>query len=394
MSLIGWLKGSKVFHAAEHAAMELLPQLKSIAQWDGTMERGLLLAMKTAFGDAKAGRTMKYRAGVAITGVTLKYAGAVYSHRTGKVYFSPMAHTHFAEYDPVANTINEAFAAHGQAGATPLYFAGTCLLDDGRIFAVPFESMAAVVLDPTTGTVEAQTGGTLPGTTATQKFSGCTQAYTGEVIMAPYSGATIIGRYNPTTRTYTAGPSTGGAGTFECATAHPNGNVYFSPLSASRVAWFDPDDNTYHTSAMSALSGSLRFQGAVVVPSGKIVMIPFNYGQIGVYDPATDTWAESAAHGKGSNAWNGGHLLGDGRVLMIPRGADNFGIFDPESMTYSDGPTDVSWTAALAFCGGAMLPNGTCVAAPFNHTTVGLVDTWTIPNASPMIWHHPAFQHY
>lgn len=372
---------------------ETLTGLLDLSQWSGSNTTRILASLKHQFNMPKLGPTMKYRAGVAITGTAQKYAGAVYSHRTGKVVFSPMAHTHFAVYDPVTNTINETAAAHGQSGATPLYFAGCCLLDDGRVFAVPFESMNGVIFDPTDNSVEVLTG-TLPGTTATQKFAGCTLAYNGDIIMAPYAGATVVGRYNTTTKAYTAGPSTGGAGSFECAVAHPNGNVYFSPLSASRVSWYNPGNNTFNTSSMAALSGSNRFQGAVLVPSGKIVMIPFFYGAIGVYDPATDTWAESAPHGKGTYAWNGGVLLGDGRVLMVPRGADNFGIFDPETMTYSDGPTSASWTAVYAFCGGAMLPNGTFVAAPYSHTTVGLVDTFTMPMFPAFSASHPALQHY
>lgn len=367
-------------------AAKALPEL---SKWNGSYETEVKAALRTQFGMPKICGTMKYRAGASITGVAQKYSGAVYSHRTGKVYFSPMTHTHFAVYDPVANTIDESFAAHGRTGT--LYFVGGCLLDNGNIFAVPFDSAAACILDPTSASVTVGTG-TLPGSSA--RFAGCAQAYTGDVICSPYNGATVVGRFSPTTGAYTAGPSTGGAGSFVGAAAHPNGNVYFSPLNASRVSWFDPDDNTWHDSSMAALTGTLKFQGCIVVPSGKIVMIPFSYSKIGVYDPATDTWAESSAHGKGSDAWNGGVLLGDGRVLMIPRAADYFGIFDPDSLTYSDGPTSAIWPAVHAFNGGALLPNGTLVAAPYSHTTVGLVDTFTIPMFPEHCAMHPAMQHY
>jgi hypothetical protein len=202
------------------------------------------------------------------------------------------------------------------------------LLNDGRVFIVPFTDSVARIYDPAADTLTVAGG-----------------SY---VFNAHYAAVTL-----------------------------PSGKVFMPPNMAGRAAVYDPATDT--KTEVGPAYGRDAFVGAVLLTSGKVFMVP-SREQIGaVYDPAgggsitpvsAANWGESTPFGYFSGA-----RLPDGRVYMPGSGIAQGRVWDPATDTSSfpsgsfSADSDHRGLVPLADGRIYMIPYNAVVARIYNPTT-------------------------
>jgi len=293
-------------------------------------------------------------------------------------------------------------------------------LPDNRVFCAPYNTTAARVYDPATGTTTVLSY-TYPGNY--NNWMACL-LFDGRVFMAPALNYTTAYIWTPATDTVT---SVGGFYS-ACGTpiVMPDGRVIM-PSSGASTNWqiWNPADNSVTNIAAAAYCS-----GAALLPDGRIAssqigalkildvstgtLTTFSHGSIPansrslkvlsdgrlmvggisgpgvIYDPATNTAVAITAP---NNGFEARRLLPDGTVLMIPTTVStNAIIYDPRTDTYV---TSFANPAAQAFYASAMLRDGRVFMPACNITSsrlwdggfgVTLSDAWLLSpytNVSP-----------
>jgi hypothetical protein len=251
-------------------------------------------------------------------------------------------------YDPVSNS----WSATG-ATATARYFATATLLQDGRVLV---------------------TGGTVLDT-ATSGSINPTSLYLASTEL-----------YDPSTKTWSAGPILPGPRELHAAVLLSDGKVLLvggddGHMNLPDSLVFDPVANTWTSITTPLAVGGLPT--AAVLPSGKVIVTTTVSpdGQTLIFDPTTATWG----NGPGMNYL---HLLGatatvlaDGRVLVaggttaIQPGSPMAPpeLYDPATNLWSPAGTMV--TSRVAHTATLMLSGKVLVTGGFVYTGPSLAST-------------------
>jgi len=206
---------------------------------------------------------------------------------------------------------------------------------------------------------------TITASTATSGWSGGTVAPNGNIYFAPHF-ATKIAKLNPTTDTVTlVGPDLGGASNkYVSGVLAPNGSIYFLPNRNGNILKVDPTTDT--VTQITASFGNGAFNGAIVSPQGNIYGVPQSFLTIMLkLDTSTDTITTIPipSVNVGNNRWCGAAVAADGKIYMMPASANAVLELDPATDATT---THVIWDTALRNqCLGAVLgPNGLIYGIP------------------------------
>jgi hypothetical protein len=249
---------------------------------------------------------------------------------------------------------------------------GGVLARNGRVYAMPFNSPAVLVLDPSTATVNTTA---MAGLTGSNKWNGGVLAANGKIYAMPFNAQEVLiidPAAETADRTTMAGLS--GAAKWRGGALAPNGKIYGMPYNAASVLIVDPMAATTDTATITGLSGWSKWLGAVLAPNGKIYGIPRDATAVLVINPTTNTAEQSSMVGlTGVAKWHGGVLARDGKIYGVPYSASSVLVIDPVSAT-----TDVSSMVGLAglykWHGGVLAPNGKIYGIPYNSPTLLVIN--------------------
>ena len=205
---------------------------------------------------------------------------------------------------------------------------------------------------------------TLAATASDLAFSGAVVVPNGKIICIPYDH-TKIGIFDPSTGTYTDGPTAGsGASKFSGAVMHTNGKVYLVPHDYTNVGEYDPDANTYADKVYAGASG-VKFSGGHLMPDGKIWFMPDTTRAAAIYDPVADT----ITAGPNTNMNVVGCMTTFERFVM--RGSGSLFVYNilTSTMATTSGLTSGEFGAAI------LAPNGKVVFVPKGRTNIEVYDT-------------------
>jgi hypothetical protein len=249
---------------------------------------------------------------------------------SGRVFMCPRASTTARVYDVATDALitpNGSFPS-GR-------FLGAVKMNDNRIYMIPFGfsgTSQARIYNPVTdifttpnGTFSLN-GGQWIGTLLND----------GRVFIVPYAD-TVARIYDPVADTLTVANGSYVLNAHYAAVTLPSGKVFMPPNMAGRAAVYDPATNT--KTEVGPVYGRDAFLGAVLLTSGKVFMVPYREQLGAVYDPAgggsitpvsAANWGESTPFGYFSGA-----RLPDGRVYMPGFGIAQGRIWDPATDTSS-----------------------------------------------------------
>ena len=300
---------------------------------------------------------------------------------------------------PGGESLREAGGTYNIGASTIGAYAGGVLLQDGRVYLIPFYNTTALIYDPKTNNTTTPNG-THPGNGA---YGGGVLLANGKVFMGPYYGTNKAALYDPTTNTTSFSdiifsvplPSHQTCG---CVLLK-DGRVFGVPIFIAenqQTYIFDPSSNTF-VYTQARFPGKFAFSGGVLLPNGNVFLVPWGALQTNpapayIYNPTTDTanpvegWPTSTTQG-----FYGGVLMADGRVYCIP--ADGGGqyayIYDyvTNSVTRAGGtyPPDnvLSNTGVQNFAGGNLLPDGRIFISPASNPTARIYDPRTDTLTAP-----------
>ena len=115
----------------------------------------------------------------------------------------------------------------------------------------------------------------------------------------------------------------------------PNGKLYCSPFTASKVLRINPaTDTTELIGDVLEPSGNIRWSGIALASDGKLYCSPNNASRVLRIDPATDATEligdDLSAHGEGSpHMWSGIAAAADGKLYCSPKAASRVLRIDP-----------------------------------------------------------------
>lgn len=230
-------------------------------------------------------------------------------------------------------------------GGSNLYLGGV-LMEDGRIFFVPFSATSGQIYDPINDRIITPAGNYEGGNAS----SGGVLIHSGEVLIIPRSKSCKV--YNPySNNVRTIGSAPAVADAFYSGVVMADGRVYCIPGISTFAQVIDPKLNT-----ITALPGtpSVAAIGGILLPDGKVLVVPgVNSGTI--YDPINNTYKNISVSGSGGGvtAYFGGVLLPDGNIFFIPQAATSGLIYD-----YRTDKARVVPGTLTGYNNGTLLPDG------------------------------------
>ena len=288
---------------------------------------------------------------------------------SGRVFMAPRTSTTARLYDVATDTLTTPSVVF-PGGA----YWGPVSMSDSRMYIIPFTgaNRTARIYNPATDTftipngVFPLSGGQWNGTLLND----------GRVFILPYND-TVARIYDPVANTLTVAGGTYAFAAHYTAITLPSGKVFMPPLSAGRAAIYDPVANT--KTDVGPTYGPDAFIGAVLLTSGKVFMVPYREVLGAVYDPAgSGSVAPVSAANWGYSAplsYFNGARLPDGRVYMPGYGATQGRIWDPV--------TDTSVFPSGQFSGDndhrgvVTLADGKVYMIPYNAVAARIYDSAT-----------------
>ena len=151
----------------------------------------------------------------------------------------------------------------------------------------------------------------------------------------------------------------------------PNGNIYFTPFSATNILVLNPT-----TDVTSNLTGGATFIGSgwiggVLAPNGNIYFCPHNAANILVLNPTTGVTSNltgGATYTPGG--WVGGVLGPNGNIYFTPFSATNILVLNPTTGVTSNLTGGAIFPSGGSWYGGKLAPNGTIYFSPFGAANV------------------------
>ena len=146
----------------------------------------------------------------------------------------------------------------------------------------------------------------------------------------------------------------------------PNGKLYCSPFTASKVLRIDPATNTTELIGdVLEPSGNIRWSGIAAAADGKLYCSPNNASRVLRIDPATDATEligdDLSEHGKGSppghfglpgHMWSGIAAAADGKLYCAPFNASRVLRIDPATGATELIGDDLSAATGAKLAGG------------------------------------------
>lgn len=291
------------------------------------------------------------------------YIGAVLL-QDGRVFCVPYGATAARIYDPRTDTLQT-------AGPSITTHIGGVLLPDGRVFCIPYTNTTATIYDPVTDTKTTIT------TSNNNNYGGCLTG-NGDVVMAPYRSTNDVQIYSSSSNTcYTiSGVSSVNAG-YGGAALLPDGRVFLVPQAATAPRIVDVVNKTVTTPSWS---GSGGFVGGIPLKNGDIFCVPA-YGRTTalIYEPLTNTYRTPSGTYPAPGETSSGRLLPDGRVFIAPRGATSAYVYDPDTDTVSTLPGFTS----TYYQGVVLLGDGRVFMAPLSTSTASIWNGGYSVNLTP-----------
>ncbi|MEJ7764175.1 MAG: SBBP repeat-containing protein [Acidimicrobiales bacterium] len=163
----------------------------------------------------------------------------------------------------------------------------------------------------------------------------------------------LTGKWAPTAKMGTAGPTSAPSSADHTATLLTDGKVLVMRVSSAEL--YDPAKGAWNPTA--APPSPLQHT-ATLLPDGKVLRIGLN-GQTDLYDPTTVTWAPVGTRRPVGRAFTA-TLLANGKVLAV--GDRAAGVFDPVTATWTSTPGPeilrAGYTATLLPDGKVLLAGG------------------------------------
>jgi hypothetical protein len=308
-------------------------------------------------------------------GTSGSFAGSVVLN-DGRVLFVPFNSTTIGIFNPATNQYSSITPSGAPTFTVGNEFIGGVLVPDGDVVFIPYNNSNVCIFNPSTYAFSnvIRHGAPIPAF-----FGGCLDPF-GNVVCVPASSTSNIGTFDPVLNTFSnvAKPNAGGG--FGGGVTLPNGNIVCIPYTNSNIVQFNPYTGTVSNSLPYDINtvGTVRFRGGVLGPMGNVNCVPSGTtnSNIGVFNPNTGIFSNIVTNA-GGTAFQGGCLLPSGRILFAPLNSSNIGLYDPYTLTYSNS-TPVGGLAS-SFVGCSLIRDGRVVFAPNASANVGVVSTLTIP---------------
>jgi hypothetical protein len=279
-------------------------------------------------------------------------------------------------------SVGDVYSAFNVSVVGSQTYNGAVLLQDGRVFLVPFNTNTARIYDPVTNTVTTLTTPTF--SSATDSLAGGVLMADGKVFLIP-RGATTAYIYDTITNSVsTVGSLSSNIHKFIGGVLLPDGRVFLVPGSSQYPAIYNPTTGsltvlTYHTFHTTTYG----FSGGVLLPNGKVFCVPFDSQQAKVYDPVADSvFTPSHTFHTGTQGFSGGVLLPDGRVFCTPHNSQQAKIYNPtDHSVYT--PPYTFHTGTGGFVSSVLLPDGRVFCVPFNSILAKIYDPVTDTVTTP-----------
>lgn len=315
--------------------------------------------------------------------------GAIYN---GVIYCPPFLATDILKI----NTTNDTYSRFGSVAVGDKKYIGACLAPNGMIYCAPLSATAIMKINPTndsvtyfdtTGTVAGAFSGNLSGAS---KYSGIYIGANGHLYIPPYDAATSVLVINPANDSIyyidTTGVLPNANGDLVEAQKMDGGVcygdfIYCSPSTATYMLKIDTTNNIcYKIGSFSV--GTNKWSSGALAPNGKIYFFPYSGSTIMVFNPSNDTYTEITVPYTGTINFLGSKVMPDGYVYCIATN-NSIGkmiIIDPvsNSVYYET----VTLSAAAAFIGAILAPNGALYAVPYTATTIKKYVTPYLPTQS------------
>ena len=156
----------------------------------------------------------------------------------------------------------------------------------------------------------------------------------------------------------------------------PNGKLYSSPFTASKVLRIDPATNTTELIGdVLEPSGNMRWSGIALASDGKLYCSPNNASRVLRIDPATDATEligdDLSAHGADSSRahippghmWSGIAAAADGKLYCSPKAASRVLRIDPATGATELIGDDLSAAMERPQCGSSIVPHWSSIVA-------------------------------
>ena len=235
-----------------------------------------------------------------------------------RVFLLPWNGGGVAIYDPVADTLTKSAATIPH----PHLFSGAVVLQDGRVFCVPTKSATALIYDPVKDRLITPSGA-YP-VSAGYSFAGGVLMGDGRVFCVP-GDSTVAAIYDPVGDSVTTTPANSFPGGFayRSGVLLTDGRVLCVPSSATIAKIYDPTTGGV-TNQTASFSGGGAFTCGVLLPNGKVFLAPNNLGKGGIYDPVADVLTLTASTIRQAVA---PVLMVDGRIFCLAGGSSPSQIY-------------------------------------------------------------------
>lgn len=259
-------------------------------------------------------------------------------------------------------------------------FRGAVVARDGRIFCVPRQHPAFVIIDRDGSVTESSLGISLPSPSE-HTWSGGTLGVDDRIYMTPRHAAWVL-IIDPATNTATLedyGLDMSGMDKWTGLVSAPNGKIYSVPTAAPDILVIDPRSGTATRDTLGAplTTDEYKWIGGVLAPTGLIYCAPFWATDILVIDPATETaWVSDYGLGlsAGGDKWSGGALGPDGKIYFAPRSAGTVLVIDPETDTATTTDFGLDLTGSSMWARAILAGDGKIYCIPEAATEVLIID--------------------
>jgi len=299
------------------------------------------------------------------TGTFSKWTGGVLVPATGKIYGIPCSADAVLVIDPAKGTVDS--TSMRVPSGNFMWAFGVLAPATGKIYGIPCSADAVLVIDPVKGTADGTSmkvpltgpvpsGGGMWG-------GGVLAPTTGKIYGMPVNAGAVLvidpvkGTADGTSMTVPRGSGKWIGGVFSPAT----GKIYGMPFYADTVLVIDPVSEMVDTTSMQVPSGSAKWTDGVLAPTGKIYGIPNDADAVLVIDPVkrtVDTTSLKVPSGSHSSWFSGVLQPATGKIYGIPSKAgseDAVLVIDPVQGTV-DATSMVVPEGLGGWQGGVLVP--------------------------------------